>query len=110
MIGHFVDRLTEEQESRVLTTAMAPWPKHASISENVCLGIAAGHDNDFGNCYFRGWRLDPYRWLGRKFDALCHRFGTPRVTAAIRNRILANRASRVLRGATQHVEAPSVAE
>lgn len=99
MIGHALFVFTPEQEDRVLLGKMEPWPEGAMSSPNPCLLITAYRGGGRRNLV--GWPEegppDSQRILvGRRFDALCHRFGADRITAAIRNRILSNRARREL--------------
>ena len=90
MIGHLLLQFSPENEDAVLTRTMRPF----SIG-GPCL-VQTAH----------GGGAIPYRWnptldqlgctVGERYDALCERFGAPRINAAIRNRILSNRARRVL--------------
>lgn len=110
MIGHFLLSLTPEQEDRVLTNMFSPIA-HLPIGHCArCLVLTAlGREKgasatgltraeDFDNrrgdaCdYSPGWR----------YEYACDRFGAPRVNAAIRNRILSNRARRALSGVGVH--------
>ena len=111
MIGHTCLSLTPQQEDRVLTMVMEPWPLGMAFSRHNCFLIVAQ------DCNANAWDPMPVllAWLpnneacdwsnavGRRFDALCDRFGTERITAAIRNRILSNRARRALQGAAESV-------
>ena len=115
MIGHYLMTLTPEQEDRLLTQMFGPIAKKQC---GRCMVLVA-MDLEFGH-YATGLteyesRYSPSETIrakspGWRYEFLCERFGERRVNAAIRSRILANRASRVLRGATPHVEVPSVAE
>src|SRR5690349_17243840 len=108
MIGHYLLTLTTEQEDRVLTERMGRAPLYLRGDGCRCLyGVAKDLDDagaarelaEAWESYYRGKREHPGKrrtyaaWL---YDRLCERFGEARVNAAIRNRILSNRARRVL--------------
>lgn len=99
MIGHFLLQLTPEQEDRVLTGKMVA---AGSLEPGGCvMQVACGqHDYAQPGALAGLWEWEgPSRHLrhvGYRYDFLCARFGTPRVNAAIRTRILSSRAQRVL--------------
>lgn len=123
MINHYLLTLTPEQEGRVLTREMLPYP----MSESSCLVQTARGDgmNAADACEVTrwpkarveykwewSWRLPPAffampdNWrgyqkfgcssVGGTYDHLCWRFGHTRINAAIRNRVLTNIARRTL--------------
>ena len=126
MIGHYLLTLTPEQEERVLTGVMLPFPD----SDTSCLvqtamggGVEAARaakltsrDGSSITQFIHGRRserskpvyfhhtqntYDRYRdsqptSVGTAYDNACWRFGTDRINAAIRYRILANIARREL--------------
>ena len=107
MIGHFLLTLTPRQEDRVLTIAVVPWPDGPQWSDGPCLLQAAQgagkayRDGDEGSVltHLVLWPHNvsqPTRIVGQQFDTLCYRFGTARVAATIRARILANQVRRML--------------
>ena len=108
MIGHYLMTLTTEQEDRVLTESCEPYVKGEirRCLVDVALGQEAGAADAQYFPFRRGaeWAQCGVSWVGRFYDQACCRFGAPRVNAAIRNRILSNRARRVL----QSVEAMHV--
>lgn len=109
MVGHYLLTLSAEQEDRVLTEHFSPALSHAT---GCCLVMLMTRSAHVTECESRGenWcerqnRLHRAgeRWamLGRfdaafPYEVLCSRFGAARVNAAIRNRILSNRARQVL--------------
>lgn len=99
MIGHYLLSLTEEQEDRVLTTRLAYAPMYWRADGCRCL---VGTVADVKSPSFIHTNAETMRavWedgsVGGTFDKLCRRFGEERVNAAIRNRILSNRARRLL--------------
>jgi hypothetical protein len=104
MIGHYLLTLNEKQEDRVLTRKMRA--RGSSLQSIACLVITAQFRTDeLAGCEARGKGLLS-RWppqggavfppVARHYDVACDRFGTERVNSAIRNRILSNRARRVL--------------
>lgn len=101
MIGHVLLALTPAGEDQVLTTPMLPL-HGGHTNGGPCLLIVAtsvkGGFRQWADSYRGGDRLS-FSAIGDRFDALCHRFGVPRITAAIRSRILSNRARRVLASA-----------
>src|SRR6267142_80416 len=114
MIGHFLQTLTTEQEDRVLTTALAPLNWDAP-----CL-LGAIHLKPARNILTNGWQYyipgygyhawNPGCGVATDYDALCYRFGAPRVNTAIRNRIWSNRARRILQNAPVSRETANVGE
>ena len=104
MIGHYLLTLTEEQEDRVLTRAIGPMldadaPARQTVGCLMC-AITDRTWNWGGECVLdrneRGEVRAVAREPGYAYEWLCARFGAPRVNAAIRNRILSNRARRTL--------------
>lgn len=106
MIGHFLLSLTTAQEDRVLTGRLRrgssdcrdPGNGYRFKDGSGCLlGIVYDMDAEMLSW---GWPMSPraHKPLWWYYDALCDRFGAPRVNAAIRNRILSNRAWRTLSG------------
>lgn len=126
MIGHYLLTLTPEQEDRVLTQQMLCYPDSESKclvqtalggGDSVRVAQATGWD---GLCELVPIHQNPPRhyvappffcrglaeyltYKGSRplspalaYDQACWRFGHERVNAAIRNRILSNRARRVL--------------
>ncbi len=111
MIGHYLATLTPEQEDRVLTRGLAKGSyAYAYPDGSACL-VGAVHAVVMQNQAFKlahcsYWPLGPSgpsKSVEDTFDTLCVRFGTVRIANAIRARILANRAWRVL-------HAPALAE
>lgn len=104
MIGHWLLTLTPEREERLLTQIFAPmW--HEPNSSCVRCMVLVAMDWAIGNPATGideadvrdrqsppGYNHSP----GWRYEHLCERFGASRVNAAIRNRILSNRARRVL--------------
>lgn len=105
MIGHYLLSLTPEAERDVLTHKMAPGSYAGSLSGARCLvGVCA----DF-LAYLTPDSPRPSYWPQRKrhvpkgrssiehqYDGLCLRFGSDRINAAIRARVLTNMARRTL--------------
>lgn len=104
MIGHALLMFKPDAEDRILTTAMRPFSGNERLGYGgPCLIMAARGDGSFNAASGGLTEWEPLSCeLGRRFDALCLRFGIERVTAAIRNRILSNRARRAL--APRHFE------
>lgn len=107
MIGHYLLTLTEEQEGRVLTETFLPYPEGASVIiydggtvEQRCLLDVANARIGGASCgLMLGEKIGRHlNEVGGAYDRSCHRFGVERINAAIRNRILSNRARRVLAG------------
>jgi hypothetical protein len=110
MIGHFLAQLPPAAEDRILTTALVPGTYCRSVEggrplERCLVGAAAAMAE--GLAMDRIWihRAQYNRMYGlslhvtNQYDALCKRFGTTRVNAAIRSRILTNRLWRALMSA-----------
>lgn len=99
MIGHYLLSLTTEQEDRLLTQPMGEvvgchqWARaQPGCVLQVSDGdVRAGWVAEEGDHY--GEQL--VRHVGDRYDNLLRRFGS-RLNAAIRNRILSNRARRLL--------------
>jgi hypothetical protein len=100
VIGNYLLSLTPEQEDLVLTTPMSPgaFNRRDSGYGSCLLGTAYLNDSrgltEF--CCSRRSRNGYARSITGPYDNLCERFGTARINAAIRTRILSNRAWRVL--------------
>lgn len=114
MIGHFLLTLTPEQEDRVLTTVMK-WGHYTREKyQGPCLiGVAMPSEELRAEWHCRS----PYHdccLIEARFDAVCQRFSTARITAAIRTRILTNRFRRLANCETQsardRAECKSVSE
>lgn len=104
MIGKYLATLTVAEEDRVLTEACLPYesgPVARRCLVDVVYGWAAEHTTDTYLDY-----ESPLLNVGDRYDWLCDRFGAPRVNAAIRSRILSNRARRVLSGVPTPQEQP----
>lgn len=120
MIGHFLLAISPAQEDRLLTEKLAPGALVGPYGRCL-LGAAEDWRLKDGSklCTavfpFHSYQLDVYSGMGEKrtklvswgraseqrsvadrFDNLCYRFGDERITQAIRNRILANQARRML--------------
>lgn len=106
MIGHFVNNLNAAQADTVLTMPMAGGKFRLKGDPNGmrCL-LEVAYVGDRSRCFFQHWPVlgtkEPLSALKEngvayRYDALCLRFGEHRVNAAIRNRVLANRARRLL--------------
>jgi len=97
MIGHYLLSLTPVQEGRVLTRRFGPLM--SSIADcDQCLVMAALGVDLFTNECARTEELHQLCQLpAYRYEALCRRFTSERINAAIRNRILANQARRALR-------------
>lgn len=105
MIGHYVNNLTPEQEDRVLTAKMRP----GGMGFGCLVACAIGnwdYSDQYGGRGLSFWPTDDYGpFVGDRYDDLCRRFSGPRINAAIRNRILSNRARRMLSVSAQVPEA-----
>lgn len=108
MIGHYLLSLTPEQETRVLTQ---PFERVMFTKRDDqkfapagcrCLVLTATDGADFLGDHGRPLKYAP----GFRYEDLAARFGEARVNAAIRNRILANQARRMLAGVTVGVRVP----
>lgn len=112
MIGHYLATLTEAQEDRVLTVPFGPLysPDYLGGGYDGCLMCAVTATNWGAGCVLEvgalGLAMNPDREPGYVYEHLCKRFGAPRVNAAIRSRILSNRARRVLSGVPTPQEQP----
>ena len=101
MIGRYLSKLTWIEEDRVLTRKMEPF--HLAHEDSACLiGAVHGITERHLKCEFvppalAAAEADVEQWLGMRYNWLCERFGTERVNAAIRNRILSNQARRTLK-------------
>lgn len=104
MIGHYLLALTAEHEDRVLLETFAPYPRGQAVDQptrclvDVACGLWAGATVQKPSMMVTipRWRTAPQVIVGLRYDRLCRRFGTARVNNAIRQRILENRARRVL--------------
>jgi hypothetical protein len=113
MIGQYLETLTTEQEDRVLTERLAEAGNYIRPDGCRCL---IGVTNDAFRLADESWTRfrspdtdeDRRAFVGIQFDNLCRRFGEARVNAAIRNRILANQAHRVLADVQETREAVAV--
>jgi len=94
MIGHYLLTLSTEQEERVLTRSFGGSAQHC-----LCMLVGDGcwgaNMEELLAAEAFGQREVP----GAAYEYLVTRFGAPRVNAAIRNRILSNRARRILQNA-----------
>ena len=104
MIGHFLNSLSAIEEDRVLLGRLRFGSFEPDVSGARCV-IAVAYDfrpKDIWNePRLTTWPPDTgprpsLVYVEDSFDRLCARFGEPRVNAAIRNRILSNRARRAL--------------
>lgn len=125
MIGHYLMTLTPAQEDRLLTEVLAPGGL-VNVGGSRCLiGVAEdwryqegltppkslyeaivsmaihieSHDKrtrlvSWGERLVHG--VNEGTSVPERFDKMCYRFGVPRITRAIRNRILTNQAWRAL--------------
>lgn len=113
MLGHYLLTLTAEQEDRVLTKRMRPGDYSVSEKFGPCLvgTVLNFHRGDVVESQVMAclvWaRNGESRCVEVQYDDLCDRFGLERVNAALRTRILANRAHRLL-GAAQPREEVTV--
>lgn len=108
MIGHYLLSLTPEQENRLLTLTFEPIG-HLGVNNCARCMVLTAMDRVVGAS---ATGLTPYEDYDTRRDAMfispgwryeyaCDRFGTERVNAAIRNRILSNRARRTLAPASR---------
>jgi hypothetical protein len=108
MIGHYLLTLCPEAEHDVLTGKMRPGD-YGCDTARCLVGWTADTTNETEGLGSRpqhahtGWK---YYSVEDRYDTLCERFGTERINAAIRNRILSNQARRTLQA--QHAEALGV--
>lgn len=104
MIGHYLLTLTTEQEDRVLGQPFQPFVQQADWDATICgcLVMTATGDRreraGASHCEMvtRPPHNGKFRAPGWAYEVLCDRFGIQRINAAIRTRILSNRARRVL--------------
>ena len=97
MIGHYLLTLGKRRENRILQEPMRPGPFERGWGPCV-VGVACRVHNGMlveGTGTITEWGVAFWNVM-ETYDALCGRFGTERVNAAIRNRILSNRTWRVL--------------
>lgn len=102
MIGHYLLTLSDEREDRLLTQHFYPgtfWAAWSATGHACLVGTACGSADDAFWQHHRTELRENVR--GRRiaymeYEHLAKRFGVARVNAAIRNRILSNRARRVL--------------
>lgn len=112
MIGHYVntlgwlpnggaaeDRLLTQQFEPLLLThrGKMPLPKPGCR----CLALMVTDGRSFWGPAHHTLNMSP----GKRYEELAGRFGVERVNAAIRNRILSNRARRMLAGAPTGIPA-----
>jgi hypothetical protein len=98
MIGHYLLTLTPEQEDRLLTLPLGRYDMGAGtrcILEITGGAEEAGSDRWLPKFHPRFIEWDAWA-VYERYDALSARFGD-RLIRAIRNRILSNRARRILR-------------
>ena len=120
VLGHYCDALNVKAEDRLLTSRLAP---HELLREDGRRCIVGAAQDAYSLRTIAGlpfvafaesgpmisWITDAAMDLGvlerrsvtSRFDALCIRFGTERITHCIRDRILRNRLWRVLRTARE---------
>jgi len=125
MIGRLLERLTAEEEGRVLCTAMRPGSYRDNGNAGPCLlGTVVGEKRnkdasgveDTSSVLSRISLVQMVRLrmrmtdndIEKQYDTLCDRFGEQRVNNAIRNRILTNRVKRELKEVSN--EQPALAE
>jgi hypothetical protein len=112
MIGHYLLTLTPEQEDRVLTRSFEP-VAGTDCERACCLVMTATDDrNEYAGATPQEMRdrprhNDTWRAPGHAYEVLSRRFGVERINAAIRSRILSNRARRMLQGTDATQEAIS---
>jgi len=99
MLGHYLLTLTAEQEDQVL---MRPFGE--MFQPCLCMLVGEG-------C----WGANPGEFArhdvpGATYENLIYRFGVVRVNTALRNRILTNRARRILQNAPASRETAGVGE
>lgn len=109
VIGHYLLTLTPAQEDRVLTQRMGRARGYVGDDCRCLVGTVLDLTEDTTGPESRHAWTEYYagrhEYVGNRYDRLVRRFGE-RVNAAIRNRILSNRARRTLQG----VGVPSVEE
>lgn len=116
MIGHYLLTLCQKAEAAILTGKMIPGG-YGSKQIRCLVGWAAdSYRTRSGYCHngrpqhgaytewcdLDGWQVN---CVEVRYDHLCARFGTDRINAVIRNRILANQARRALTGQREAVTA-----
>ena len=107
MIGHFLLTLGPLQEDAVLTSHMYP----LTGAGGPCLLMTVSQvsaERLTGMVLWYSPAAADMGLIGPRFDSLCLRFGWARVNAAIRNRILSNRARRALQGVSETVTTESI--
>jgi hypothetical protein len=117
MIGHYLLTLTSEQEDRILTEVMRPYQNYNMDNERCLVDVAdelpSGSTKipeDRHRLFAMSitsadcWKFYPEVLVGVRYDDLCRKNDVARINAAIRTRILSNRAYRALTAArTQEV-------
>lgn len=101
MVGHFLNVLGPEAETRLLTEPLAP-VEYVGQGQRCVVGCAFDL-RWVGKELYPCPETLPTLWRGsldlsveNRYDELCHRFGTARVNAAVRDRILRNQLYRTL--------------
>ena len=102
MIGNYLGKLFPAQEDVILTTPFQggnfrvfdPVAIPCLVEVAHVVGLQGEHRRLLHT-------FDEFGGVPRRYDSLCIRFGEARVNAAIRNRVLRNRAQRVLAGVRQ---------
>lgn len=117
MVGHYLLTLCPEAEHDVLTAKMEPGMYLSSSGARCLVGCAADAvlgENGWGRPSYaprRGPQVSLnfhcFTSVEASYDGLCVRFGTRRINAAIRSRILSNQARRALSGVREVVEQPA---
>lgn len=115
MIGHYLVTLDEAAEGRVLTGRMRPGLLVRERTGERCLlgtvedwhGTRTAEEIEVMRPRLISWYGPDWTTcsVSAAFDGLCERFGTDRIAAAIRNRILANQARRMLQNQPRVVRA-----
>lgn len=103
MIGHYLLSLCPDAESAILTGKMKP-DDYGTPTVRCLVGWAADHYHGHPASRPRFYESadlwtqtrQEYADVEIRYDRLCRRFGTDRTNGAIRNRILANQARRML--------------
>ena len=110
MLGHMLDHLTLEEEDRVLCTTMKPGSYLPLSNSGPCLISVIMSPSSNVSIFHRDYRqfqdavvkrFNKYKtsrglFVTTQYDFLCHRLGTDKANAIIRNRILANQVKRAL--------------
>jgi len=102
MIGHYLLTLTPEQEADVLVSPMCPGRVVRYDNARCLVGVTEDwylrsiRISDVGYRRLSACSTESRMKVAKHYDRLCYRFGTDRINIAIRNRILANQARRVL--------------